>query len=88
MNRIVPISLALAAAVLAGCASTPESSNMVAQAEPKCKIAPADAAVVKKVPSELEQREAQAQLHSMPYFRQQQTKATPNALVDADRDCR
>ncbi len=88
MNTTAILSLGAAALFLAGCATPPESPPMLAQAPAKCKIAPLDPAVKKKEPSELEQRYAQMQLHSTPYYRAQQQKGGMNTLEEIDRDCR
>lgn len=88
MNRYAILSLSAAAIAFAGCAAPPESPPMLAQAPAKCKIATADTAVKKKEPSALEQRYAQMQLHSTPYYRAQQQKGGMNTLEEIDRDCR
>lgn len=89
MNPYRALTLSCLALLGAACASTPEPSpTMLAQAPAKCKIAPLDPAVKKKEPSELEQRYAQMQLHSTPYYRAQQQKGGMNTLEDIDRDCR
>jgi len=89
MLRLALFAFCASTLLAAGCASAPQPApDLLAQGPAKCKIAPLDPAVKKKEPSELEQRYAQMQLHSTPYYQAQQKRGGSNLLEDVERDCR
>ncbi|HZQ62349.1 MAG TPA: hypothetical protein VFC24_13420 [Casimicrobiaceae bacterium] len=78
----------VACAMLAGCAST---GPQLANADRECVIAPAFTANAvspgHRQPTELEQRDAENQLASTPYYRRNLERRPESTIVQARRDC-